>query len=383
MVAGPPQPDIGEGSLSIDQTLEIVLADIRSVLPGIVRIAAALYDPGSDRLKTFVQSTCGANPLPRYETRLSAMPSLAILAKNRQSRVVNDIPADGQAVHVHNIGGAGYRASFAKPIFDCDQLFGFLFLDAIEQNYFTPAVVRSLHAFIHLAILAIIVAVSPVKMMVSAVNLARGLSRFRDQETGAHMERMSRYAYLIAKALANRWHLNDEFVEFLFMFAPLHDVGKIAVPDAVLLKPGPLNGEEAAVMHVHVTKGAEIVDRMVKLFGLSTWQQVSILRNIVLFHHEAIDGGGYVAGLAGDRIPPEARIVTVADIYDALTSERPYKEAWSAERAFQFLAEQAGKKLDPDCVQALIGGRAEVEAIATRFRAVPQDETREGYFDWL
>lgn len=96
-------------------------------------------------------------------------------------------------------------------------------------------------------------------------------------------------------------------------------------------------------MRSHVMRGAEIVDRMVKAFGLGDWHHISLLRNIVLYHHVVLDGGGYVAGLAGDRIPPEARIVAVADIYDALTSERPYKESWDAGRAFRFLADQPGR----------------------------------------
>lgn len=377
------QPDIGEGSLSINRTLEIIHADLRAALPGIVRIAFALYDPATDRLKTFVHSSDERNPLPHYETKLSEVPSLAGLAAEHKVRVVNDIPADGRSVHAHSIGEAGYRSSFTKPVFDQGHLFGFLFLDAAEPDFFTPATIRTLHVFIHLAILALIVAISSVKVLVSAVELASGLSRFRDQETGAHMERMSRYARQIARGLASRWNLDEEFVEFLFMFAPLHDVGKIAVPDAVLLKPGSLTAEELGIMHTHVTKGAEIIERMATAFGLNEWQHVSMLRNIVLYHHEAFDGSGYASGLVGDQIPPEARIVTVADIYDALTSVRPYKAAWEPDRAFRFLEEQAGHKVDPDCVQALLNCRTEIEAIAARFATMPENALREGYFDWM
>lgn len=377
------QPDIGEGSLSINRTLEIIHQDLRGALPGIERIAFALYDPATDRLKTFVHSSGGKNPLPHYEAKLSEVPSLAVLAAERRLRVVNDVPVDGETFHAHSIGGAGYRSSFTKPVFNQGQLFGFLFLDAAEPDFFTAATIRTLHVFIHLAILALIVAIAPVKVLASAVELASGLSRFRDQETGAHMERMARYARQIAKGLAGQWNLDEEFVEFLFMFAPLHDVGKIAVPDAVLLKPGALSAKELAVMHTHVTKGAEIVERMVVAFGLREGQHASMLRNIVLYHHEAFDGSGYASGLAGHQIPPEARIVTVADIYDALTSERPYKAAWEPDRAFSFLKAQAGRKLDPDCVQALLECRTEVENIAARFATMPENTLREGYFDWL
>lgn len=374
-----PLPDIGGCDLSIDRTLEIIHDELRCALPGIARLAFALYDPETDRLKTFVHSTAGGNPLPHYEAVLAEVPSLAVLARERRTRVVADISPgdDRQSLHARRISGAGYRSSYTKPIFEGETLFGFLFLDAGEPNYFTPTVVRHLQVFIQLVTLALILAVSSVKVLVSAVELAGGLSRFRDQETGAHMQRMSRYARLIAKRLAVSKGLSDEYVEYLFMFAPLHDVGKIAVPDAVLLKPGRLTPDELAIMRGHVVKGAEIVDRMVKAFGLAARVHVGMLRNIVLCHHEAFDGSGYPAGLAGEGIPLEGRIVAVADIYDALTSQRPYKEAWTSDRAFAFLAGQAGRMLDPECVAALMASRPEVEAIAARFRDTPEGGTHE------
>lgn len=380
-----PVAEIGAGTMSIDRTLETIHEELRSVLPGISRLAFALYDPVTDRLKTFVHSTLGDNPLPHYEAVLAEVPSLAVLARERRTRIVNHLPArtDRSSFHSRSIGEAGYRSSLTKPIFDGDTLFGIVFLDSPQPGYFTAPVVQHLHIFIQLVTLALIVAVSPIKTLVSTVELAGGLSRFRDQETGAHMQRMSRYARLIAKRLATAKGLSDEYVEFLFMFAPLHDVGKIAVPDAVLLKPGKLDPAELAIMQEHVSKGGDIVDRMVKAFGLADRVHVGMLRNIVLCHHEAFDGSGYPAGISGEDIPLEGRIVAVADIYDALTSERPYKKAWNSDRAFRFLAEQVGRTLDPDCVAALTASRTEVEAIAARFRDGGEDGTHEGYFDWV
>lgn len=377
--------DFAAGAHPIEHTLEIIHEELREVLPKVSRIAFALYDPETDRMKTFVHSTPGGNPLPHYEAVLAQVPSLACLARDRRSRIIDDLAGipRSDTLHDRTIRGAGYRSSYTRPIFDGDRLFGFLFLDAAEPGYFTPNAVRHLQVFVQLVTLALLVAISPVKTLVSAVELASGLSRFRDQETGAHMGRMSRYARLIAKRLAAERNMSDEFVEFLFMFAPLHDVGKIAIPDAILLKRGRLNEDEFKVMQGHVVIGAQIIDRMVNVFGLGDHPHIPLLRNIVLHHHEAFDGSGYASGLAGEAIPLEARIVTVADVYDALTSERPYKEAWDCDRAFQFLATQAGTKLDPDCVHALAENRAEVEDIAAKFEATPEDAGHEGYFDWV
>lgn len=377
--------DFTAGAHPVEKTLEIIHEELRETLPKVSRMAFALYDPGTDRLKTFVHSTPGGNPLPHHEAVLAQVPSLACLARERRGRVIDDltaIPASDTA-HDRIVRGAGYRSSYTQPIFDGERLFGFLFFDAAEPGYFTPAAIRHLQVFIQLVTLALLVAISPVKTLVSAVELASGLSRFRDQETGAHMSRMSLYARLIAKRLAAEKSLSDEFVEFVFMFAPLHDVGKIAIPDAILLKRGRLNEDEFTIMRNHVVIGAQIIDRMVTVFGIGAHPHIPLLRNIVLHHHEAFDGSGYAAGLAGEAIPLEARIVTVADIYDALTSERPYKEAWDSKRAFRFLAEQAGVKLDPDCVHALARDQAEVEAIAAKYRAMPEEFGHEGYFDWV
>jgi two-component system, response regulator RpfG len=379
-------PDFTAGTHPIEHSLGIIHEELRAVLPKVSRMAFALYDPQTDRLKTFVHSTPAGNPLPHYEAALAQVPSLASLARDRRSRIIDDLAAmpASDRHHDRSMRRAGYGSSYTRPIFDGDRLFGFLFFDADEAGYFTPKAVRHLQIFVQLVTLALLVAVSPVKTLVSAVELASGLSRFRDHETGAHMGRMSRYARLIAKRLAAERILSDEFVEFVFMFAPLHDVGKIAIPDAVLLKRGPLNAAEFKVMQNHVVIGAQIIDRMVKVFAIGHNPHIPLLRNIVLHHHEAFDGSGYATGLAGEAIPLEARIVTVADIYDALTSERPYKEAWESERAFQFLTEQAGIKLDPHCVRALAKDRAEVEAIAARYRTTPEETAEhEGYFDWV
>jgi len=217
-------------------------------------------------------------------------------------------------------------------------------------------------------------------MLRAAVRAMRSIGRLRDEETGAHLERVSRYARLIALGLAERRGLDDEYIAFLTLFAPLHDIGKIGVPDLILLKPAPLEPEEFHVMQKHVEYGKRIIDTLAEEFGLTTLPYVAMLRNLVQYHHEADDGSGYPFGLAGRRIPLEARIVRVADVFDALTSERPYKKAWTVENAFVFLAGVGRARFDNECVSSLAAHTAEVSAVQSRFAEPVTEVTgHEGY----
>jgi two-component system response regulator RpfG len=181
--------------------------------------------------------------------------------------------------------------------------------------------------------------------------LARAIE-FRDSGTGAHLVRLARFAGLIAEGLC----MSDEEVRMLELAAPLHDIGKIGVADAILLKRGRLNDEEAAVMRKHPQIGYEILRDSQSRF-------VKLGATIALRHHERWDGSGYPDGMRGAEIPLAARIVAVADVFDALISERPYKSAWSREQATDFVREHSGSLFDPACVEALFRDPMSVEHI--------------------
>lgn len=185
--------------------------------------------------------------------------------------------------------------------------------------------------------------------------LARAIE-YRDAGTSAWLERMARVAGLIAEQLG----MPEDEVRLIEMAAPLHDVGKIAIPDSVLLKPGPLTGDELAVMRQHPRIGHELLSGSQNRFI-----QTGAL--IALRHHERYDGSGYPGGLVGEEIPREARIVAVADVFDALISPRPYKHAWDIESALAYLKSQRGRLFDPHCVEILIRSRERLEEICRRF----------------
>jgi HD-GYP domain-containing protein (c-di-GMP phosphodiesterase class II) len=207
----------------------------------------------------------------------------------------------------------------------------------------------------------------PTDVLRSAVNLAAELIRFRDADTGMHLERVSHYARLIARTLPATEGVDEEFIDDLSFLAPAHDVGKVAIPDHILLKQGVLEPDEYEIMKSHVKSGVAVVDELVRNFALGGSARVSMLRNIVRAHHEALDGSGYPDGLKGTEIPLEARIVAVADVFDALTSDRRYKQTWSQDDAFGFLLERKDTRFDAACVAALESHPVEAESIRLRF----------------
>ncbi len=181
--------------------------------------------------------------------------------------------------------------------------------------------------------------------------LARA-AEHRDPETGSHLVRMARYSRLIAERLG----LSSAEVEFIFTAAPLHDVGKVGIPDMILLKPGPLDEDELQVMKRHSRYGREILDG-------STSPLLQLAAEIAHCHHERVDGTGYPRGLRGNDIPLAGRIVALADVFDALTSPRPYKAAWPPERAWDYVTDNRGRHFDPSCVDALFAAAEDIGQI--------------------
>jgi len=187
------------------------------------------------------------------------------------------------------------------------------------------------------------------------VRLARA-AEFRDWETGAHIVRVAWYARLIARTL----ELSPSHQDALFRAAPMHDVGKIGVPDYILLKPSGLDDAEFDIMKQHTVVGYRI------LAGSSS-ELLQMAAEIALSHHERYDGSGYPEGRAGESIPLAGRIVAVADTFDALTSERPYKSEWPIGLAMEYLRQNAGSRFDPECVNGFLSGMDEVDKIRASF----------------
>ena len=355
-------------SVGLAERLRRIHRRAQQDMPALARIAVALYDPDTDALKTFAHSRDGNDPLDRYEARLAEVPSLQSLADTGGMRRVGDMHTFGTDSTHSTVLRQDYRSSITWPFYRGMRLAGFLFMNATEPNYFSTDTVRRLEFVRELLVLMVLNTLKTVETINATVTVAKEVSHYRDEETGSHIDRVAHYARFIARERAGAEGLSDEFVEMLHMFSPLHDLGKVAVPDSVLLKPGRLTAEEFEIMKGHTTRGSDMVQRILRTAGMDLARHGQLLFNVVRHHHESFAGGGYPDGLWGRLIPLEARIVAVADVFDALTSRRPYKEPWPVEKALDLLREERGQKFDPDCVDAFLSVLDEVLAVKERFK---------------
>ncbi len=202
----------------------------------------------------------------------------------------------------------------------------------------------------------------------SRLQIVRRLGRaaeYRDNETGLHIIRMSKMAALLGKFAG----MSDREADLLLNAAPMHDIGKIGIPDHILLKPGKLDAEEFKIMKTHVLIGADILSG-------DDCELLLMAKEIALSHHEKWDGSGYSAGLKEDAIPLVGRVTALADVFDALTSKRPYKSAWTVQDAISLIQEQSGKHFDPSLVKLFIKNLPEFIEIKEQYAEPKETDSK-------
>jgi putative two-component system response regulator len=203
------------------------------------------------------------------------------------------------------------------------------------------------------------------------------LAESRDPETGLHLDRIREYSKILGVNLARQDKYRDILpfseIENIYYTSVLHDIGKVGIPDTILLKPGPLDPNEFDVMKTHTIIGGKTLGQALAEYPEARFLEVA--RNIAFWHHERFDGSGYPHGLAGEDIPLSARIVALADVYDALASKRPYKKAYPHAAAREIILEKRDRHFDPDIVDAFIESDAEFADISARLAAVEPADT--------
>ncbi|BEP30039.1 HD domain-containing phosphohydrolase [Helicovermis profundi] len=198
------------------------------------------------------------------------------------------------------------------------------------------------------------------------------MAEAKDPETGGHLKRMALYTELLAKKLSikSKWEkeINSEFIRNIYLTAPMHDIGKVSIKDDILLKPGKLTDAEFEIMKTHVNAGAEVLKDLDKKFSGFNINYFDIAVDIALCHHEKFNGSGYPNGLKGDTIPISARICAIADVFDALSTKRPYKTAFSLEKCYRIINEGKGNHFDPEVVDVFFESKEEIEKIYYKYK---------------
>lgn len=206
---------------------------------------------------------------------------------------------------------------------------------------------------------------------IALLTLAK-LAESRDSETGLHLERMPEYSRILAETLSHGPYgdrVDQEFIEWVFKSSPLHDIGKVGIPDDILRKPGPLTDEERGIMRTHTTIGGDTLRSVLDKFTGQSFLNMAM--EICYAHHERWDGQGYPKGLAGAQIPLPARIVALADAYDAITSVRPYKPAYDHQEAVRRIVVDKGKHFDPVLVEAFMEAEERFAIIKVQLQTGP------------
>lgn len=324
---------------------------LNSGLGDLSRISIALLD--DDHIRTYVDSTVGSVPLSHHSIKLSSSLSLSQLVKHRKTRIVDDYSCyltnsnDGANTWLRE---NKLFSSYTIPVFFRSDFLGFIFFNSHKKSYFDDLTLDLLSDVIKEIQEEILYERIIFDKIASLSRFAEKTSEIRDKDTARHCTRLVELTRIISSHVTKYVQIKDRDIYYLTKFSPLYDIGKIGVPDKILLKRGPLTADEYAVMKLHVDHGLEMVNSVCD-DKIRQHDAYKMICNIIGAHHEMLDGTGYPHGLKADEITIFARIITVADIFDALTSERPYKRAWPIEQALCEIQKMVDEnKLDHRCV---------------------------------
>ena len=287
------------------------------------------------------------------ESHLSKHLTLKSIKDKRCIKINKKIAGAKNKTIKNELEKAGIVSNIIIPLEDNSNFLGFAFFDFDDGNNLPNMnALRTFKYYIEESLRNDIQSKEDLKQTIQAL---KSVSNYRDNETGAHLERMSRFARIIAQKISSEYSLSNDFIENIYAYSPLHDVGKISIPDRILFKNGKLTEAEFAEMQMHPVLGENILrDVYQAKTNKYPMEEFKLICNIIRYHHERIDGTGYPDQLRGNNIPLEARITTVADVFDALTSERPYKQAWPIEKTLDYLKKNSATMFDAKMVQTLI-----------------------------
>lgn len=352
-------------NIPFKQVLEYIFNTFSKYIP-YTHIGVALIEDGGKMIKASygVSDENHKNLVSRLkgiEAYLECT-SLKKIVKNSEERIIDDLEEyiKGKPLKEYNkiLLEEGIRSSISFPLINNDKTIGIIFFSSNRKNIYKKEHIVFLKTLANSIVLSLEKDILIQDMVVSSTFALAKLTEERDNETGEHLYRMSKYSRMIAQFLSKEDKYEDiidiDYIDDIERFSPLHDIGKVAIRDDILLKPGRLSKEEFEIMKTHTSYGAKVLktaDEVLEKKGRSVFKMAI---EIAEGHHEKWDGSGYPYGRKGEEIPLSARIVAIADVFDALTSRRPYKEPFSFEESIKIILESSEKHFDPFIVDVFI-----------------------------
>ena len=331
---------------------------VRKSHPELGRISIAAYRGGvlSTYYSVFEEDHID-NSLEFKPVTVNLFSSLGDVIVNKKERYIDNLKNNYKSEHLKMLTDFGLLSSLTFPIVNKDNVIGVIFFNSSKDGFFSTSENKAHFSYIYQLISTRYIQITEEReKFQQLLDVALKIGHHRDPETSQHLIRMGMYSELLARLLADRFpEITTEFIHKIRFYAPFHDIGKYRIPDKVLFSNSIFSPEDREIMNMHPIYGEEIINDVISISGvdLNEFQEITLLKNIIRYHHEAYDGSGYPDGLNGSNIPLESRIITVADVFDALLSKRPYKEAWSISKVVDFLNSNSGKLFDPDCVEYL------------------------------
>ena len=342
----------------LNEQLQQLMLRMHTRVPLIARVSFAKYIAENDTLVTYADSEFELWSELHHEKRLSKLNHLKYAANTATPRVINDLREIQHCERIRLLLKKGYRSSAAIPCYQQRKLSGFIFLNAYQPDVFDCQALSVLQPYFEMIQFTVESQYRVVEVIIKLAERVKVGSELYARDSYYHGRRMRLYTYNIADQLADSHQLDDEKVEAISLFAQFHDIGKMPLPEHTMQNSDPLGPRERFMPdnHIdnHIDNGIKIMDEIVAAVGSPDHPSIQLLNQIMRFQYEYLDGSGYPYGFHADEIPLPARIVAVASLFDAMTTDNTHRQALAIPSALLELEKMVQQgKLDSDCVNAL------------------------------
>jgi len=340
---------------SFDEVFTFIYDNLKAFIP-YNRIGIAVITDDGDSIEALIAKSDNDVNLDRGYSQTLKTSSLKQIINNHEVRIINDLVTYHKdhpfSESTKLILEEGMKSSISLPLFHEDKAIGVVFFSSTQTHIYDEKHQQFLINIANALGTSLEKSFIFENLMISTVRGFAKIVESKDNITGNHIDRISHYSTFVSKLLESSYdEIDDKFITSIKRLSPLHDIGKVGIPDNVLNKPGRLTEGEMTIMKTHSLHGAEVLEELLVSVGANEFKMAV---DIAKYHHEKVNGTGYPYGLTGEQIPLSARIVALVDVFDALTSERPYKGAFTFEEAIEIIKKDAGSHFDEKIVSIVM-----------------------------